>query len=90
MFKGGMGGTGYPLLGGNTFLYSWAPWLQFIAMMVIAVAIVWIAVTLYRHWNHPQPTPRQGATALEILQLRLAKGEIPVEEYTRLKNELQP
>lgn len=89
MFKGGIGGYGYPLTGGNSFLYSWAPWLQFIAMMVIAVAIVWIAVMLYRHWNQPQPAPRKAESALEIIQLRLAKGELTPEEYAKLKNDLQ-
>lgn len=90
MYKGGMTGYGYPMFGGSSFLYSWAPWLQLIAMLAITVAVVWIAVMLYRRWQYPQAVVRKSESPLEIIQLRLAKGEISPEEYTRLKNELQP
>jgi uncharacterized membrane protein len=67
-------------------------------MMLLTIALITIAVIfivrLIRHGSNPHRMPGGYVhpalvpPALEILNQRLAKGEITVEEYKQLKNEI--
>jgi len=69
-----------------------------VLMMLLTIALITIAVIfivrLIRHGNNPHHMPggyvhpAQVPPVLEILNQRLAKGEITVEEYKQLKNEI--
>ncbi|MDI6879718.1 MAG: SHOCT domain-containing protein [Desulfitobacteriaceae bacterium] len=92
----GAGGYGYP--GGYPGTYGpyaqWYPWVHLVGMGIFLLIVVIVAVLAWRKFNHrlqsqPQPVPRSEAhPALEILQMRLAKGEITSEEYQRIKADL--
>lgn len=57
---------------------------------LIIIAIVVIIYLLIRNNSYNRSQSRRASqTPLEILQERLAKGEISKEEYRELKNELE-
>jgi putative membrane protein len=58
--------------------------------LLIIIAIVVIIYLLIRNNSYNRSQSRRASqTPLEILQERLAKGEISKEEYRELKNELE-
>jgi putative membrane protein len=80
---------GYGYGGGN----HWGLWiLMIVAMVIFWGALAWIIVTLVRHRGTPAGSnpaaPGSGSSppssdALRILDERLARGDIDVDEYTR-------
>lgn len=94
----GFGGYpgGYP--GGDFGAYGpyaqWYPWIHLAGMGVFLLVVIIVAVVAWRKFNRrsqAQPQPAQHNEthpALEILQMRLAKGEITSEEYQRIKADL--
>jgi putative membrane protein len=54
--------------------------------LLIIVGVVLVVTSLLRRGE--PPTPAGGESAQDILKRRLAKGEITLEEYERLKKEL--
>jgi len=67
-------GWGLPLLGGLFWL-------------LVIVGIVLVVTSLVRRGE--PTTAGGGESALDILKRRLARGEITLEEYERLKKELE-
>jgi putative membrane protein len=71
----------------------WGLWvLMIVAMVVFWGALAWVIVTLVRHRGGPSSSvpPAPGPTVappgpdpLGILNERLARGDVDVEEYTR-------
>ena len=65
--------NGYPYgFGGVVMVLFW--------VFVVAL-IVWLVLTLARSQGQPGSTSTSTQRALRILQERLARGEIDVEEY---------
>lgn len=71
--------------------------LEFGALSVLAIVVlvlmVWALSRLFRRrssgWGQaPRVGPMQGSSALRILDERLARGEIDVESYRLLREEL--
>ncbi len=56
-------------------------------MVLVWVAVI-VGIAALIKWMVASSTPR-GATPLEILKARYARGEIGKEEYERLRRELQ-
>jgi len=83
---------GYGYGGGG----HWGMWvLVIVAMVVFWGALAWIIVTLVRHRGIPpgshSPAPGPGSSppnsdALRILNERLARGEIDVDEFTQRRS----
>lgn len=94
----GMGGNGYPggFPGSGAYgpYAQWYPWIHLIGMGIFLLIVVIVAVVAWRKFNrHSQGQPQiaplnQTHPALEILQMRLAKGEITSEEYQQIKADL--
>jgi putative membrane protein len=67
-----------------TMMWNWAPWWHWLWMagvwIVVVVVVAWAAVALF-----PRRTDREPRM---ILDDRLARGEIDVDEYRRLRDEL--
>ena len=65
-------------------MWDWNPWWHWLPMMgvwlVFIGAIVWAVVRVF-------PTGRSPG-ARELLDERLARGDIDVEQYRRLRDEL--
>lgn len=57
--------------------------------IAFASMVVLSAVWLYKKVVAEKDTLKKSSAALEILQQRLAKGEISTEEYRVLRQELQ-
>lgn len=89
--RGGMWGGGFPggFYGGygNGSINPWYMWGHFIGMGIMLVAVIILAVILWRRWGR-RPYAAQIDPALDILQIRYAKGEISQEEYQRIKEDL--
>jgi putative membrane protein len=73
----------------------WGLWiLMIVAMLVFFGILAWAVVNIVRH-NHAhgdsgsQPPTGASSDALRILDERLARGDIDVEEYTRRRNLLR-
>ena len=78
MMDGYGSGAGYHILG-------------LIAMMVFFALLVWILFRFVGPKTHSENSAKSSdsSVALEHLDMRLAKGELPVEEYKVLKEHLQ-
>lgn len=72
----------------------WGVWIvMIVAMLVLAAILAWAVVSIVRHRDMhaaagTSPTPG-GIEALRILDERLARGDIDVEEYTRRRDLLR-
>ena len=68
-------------------------WLSMGLGIVIHVAfaamVILSAIWLYKKVMSEQKTVKKSDSALDILQQRLAKGEISTEEYRSLRQELE-
>jgi len=66
-----------PMMGyGTGFCFGWILMLLF--WVFVAAGTVWLVLTLTGSQSRP---PREGDAALRILQERLARGEIDIEEF---------
>jgi putative membrane protein len=66
---------------------GWAGWLVMsIGMVAFWTLVIWSILALVRGTSQPRRTGDERP--LETLQKRLARGEISVEEYERLRNTL--
>lgn len=65
-------------------MWDWAPWWHWLSMAGVWIVgigvIVWAVTVLF-----PSPSPPD---ARRILDQRLARGELDVDEYRRLRDEL--
>lgn len=65
-------------------MWDWAPWWHWLSMAGVWIVgigvIVWAVISLFP--NPSPPDPRR------ILDQRLARGELDVDEYRRLRDEL--
>ena len=83
----------YAMDNGGGWWWWWWWWIVMALMMVVFWGgVIWIGVTLLRRWNdHNQPpgvpTPSTAAasrpSAKEILDVRLARGEIEVDDFRK-------
>lgn len=65
--------------------WSWAGWLGMVVLMVAFWgALGWIVVTAVR-----SSSPSSRESAVEILDRRLAQGELTLDEYRELRRALQ-
>jgi putative membrane protein len=69
---------------------GWGWWvLMSVGMVAFWGLVIWGIVTLVRGGtSNPEPSQNEPERPLEILQRRLARGEIPVEEYEKLQDAL--
>ncbi|MFQ5838615.1 MAG: hypothetical protein ACE5HJ_07510 [Thermoplasmata archaeon] len=74
----GMGWTGYGMMGMG---FGWMGFL----MAIPAIVLVLILLAVLGAFDRTYPS---RSTALETLELRLARGEIDLEEFKRLREEL--
>lgn len=70
-------GGGWPLW---EILLTWA------VMIAILVLIIWGVWTLASRPNRPRPESSQPDEARQILDQRLARGDIDADEYRRLRD----
>ncbi len=87
MMRGGavrglaIGGLGFGILALVLRIVFWA---------IVIGGIVWLVMALARASARPVVTAAAAAeTPLDVLKMRLAKGEITKEQYDQLKNDLQ-
>ncbi len=87
MMRGGavrglaLGGFGLGILGLLLRILFWA---------IIIGGIVWLVSALVRGGTQPVTAAvASRETPLDVLKMRLAKGEITKEQYDQLKNDLQ-
>ena len=65
-----------------------------IFMVILFILAVWIIVRIVERGSHNHPHignlkhSESGPAALEVLDMRLAKGEISADEYLALKKHL--
>ena len=78
-----MGGWGY---GAGGFGSSYG-WLGLLVQALFLLALITLGVYLFRRWSSPSVRPAT-TSALDILQGRFARGEITIDEYNRMKKEL--
>lgn len=76
----------YGMMGGFGF-----GWLFMILLAILFFLIIW---WIFRasHWGHYHPASEKRAVKeepLDILKMRLAKGEITRKEYSELKREIE-
>jgi putative membrane protein len=71
----------------------WGLWIgMIVAMLVILGILAWAVVNIIRHKDHLRNAASQpangtgGSGPLHILDERLARGEIEVDEYTRRRD----
>jgi putative membrane protein len=68
---------------------GWAGWLLMsIGMVAFWALVIWAIVVLVRGTAQPQPPRVDAKRPLDVLQSRLARGEISVDEYERLRDAL--
>lgn len=71
--------------------YGGAGWLGWI-LMGVSMILVWGAIVFLVIWairSFSQPATPRSSTALNVLEERLAKGEISPEEFAQRKQLLQ-
>ena len=79
--SGMMNGSGYAIFG-------------MILMIILFAVLIWVIFRVVDHGSHverhhgPADTSKSSTLALEHLNMRLAKGDISVEEYAILKEHL--
>ncbi|MFO7611332.1 MAG: SHOCT domain-containing protein [Clostridia bacterium] len=63
-------------------------WFIFLIPLILIAVIVWVIVSLAQPSGKPTTTrsPDKISEAIEILNVRLAKGDITEEEYARIKS----
>jgi putative membrane protein len=85
----GMMGPGMmgPGMMGGRWGAGWMPFAGGLFWILIIVGAVLVVTALMRREAQP-PAPGALEPPLDILKRRLAKGEISLEEYERLKQEL--
>lgn len=62
----------------------WGGWFPGIGFLLASAFVAWLAIRLTRK----KPCNTDRVDSLAILKMRLAKGEITLEEYTALKSVL--
>ena len=65
----------------NGYAYGFGGLVMVLFWVFVVALIVWLVLTLARAQNQPGSTGTSTNSALRILQERLARGEIDVEEY---------
>ncbi|MBN2558390.1 MAG: SHOCT domain-containing protein [Clostridia bacterium] len=65
-------------------------WFIFIIPLILIAVIVWAIIRLAQPSARPTAThsPDKISQAVEILNVRLAKGDITEEEYERIKSRI--
>lgn len=92
-YPGGMPGN---YAGGYGPYAQFYPWMHLAGMALFLLVVLVVALVLwrrYKHHLHAQPLPQTATAeatspALEILKMRLVKGEISSEDYQRIKTDL--
>ena len=91
---GGYADYGYSRMMGN---YGWGGILMGCIMMILFIVLIVMVIRMLVRRGHYHGGPYMGYhnnapagsdSALEIVKLRYAKGEITKEEFDRLKNDL--
>jgi len=63
---------------------TWWHWLPMtIVWLIVVGTIVWAAMSVFPAERH------RGSTARTVLDERLARGQLDLEEYPRLRDELE-
>jgi len=78
----GVGPRDHPMMWGGG-------WLGTILMIVLVAAVVLVLLALARRLSGDAAPTAGGEDPLDILKARLARGEIDVDEYERLKRALE-
>ena len=65
----------------NGYGYGFGGVMMVLVWVFVVALIVWLVLTLARSQSQPGSTSSPTNGALRILQERLARGEIDVEEY---------
>lgn len=73
---------GYDMMGGGWFWLIFILWI--IGVFIVIALVVWFIVKLVK--SNSVKSQVDNDKSLTILNERLAKGEITMEEYTKLKN----
>lgn len=73
---------GYDMMGGGWFWLMFILWI--IGVFIVIALVVWFIVKLVK--SNSVKSQVDNDKSLTILNERLAKGEITMEEYTKLKN----
>jgi len=82
MGPGMMGGAGANGMAALTSPWYWVGWVFVLALLVLLIsAVVW----MIRATRRSTPAPE---TALNILQRRLARGEVSPEQFETIKRQL--
>lgn len=68
-------------------MWDWAPWWHWLSMAVLWFAAIAVIASVVG-WSFP-PRATDGE-ARRILDDRLARGDLDVDEYRRLRQELDP
>jgi putative membrane protein len=69
---------------------DWAAMIAWMVFLLIVLAIViWAIGYWLGAWGHNQRSPSGKSSARELLDDRLARGEIDVEEYQRRRSALE-
>lgn len=64
----------------------WFMWLFHIAIIVLSFVVVWWVIKSSNTFGYKVS---EADSAADILKKRLAKGEISLKEYEKLKNEIE-
>lgn len=68
-------------------MWGWAPWWHW-AWMTLGWLVLLAIVLGVTSWLFPKPPHRDRSDVQDVLDLRLARGEIDAHEYRRLREEL--
>ena len=84
-FQGGGFGMMYAYPG----MWLFGPLFMIISLIVLFIFIYWIVSTLESHENsYVNSYDKETGNALDILNLRYAKGEITQEQYIKMKEDI--
>jgi len=84
-FQGGGFGMMYAYPG----MWLFGPLFMIISLIVLFIFIYWIVSTLESHENsYVNSYDKETRDALDILNLRYAKGEITQEQYIKMKEDI--
>jgi len=84
-FQGGGFGMMYAYPG----MWLFGPLFMIISLIVLFIFIYWIVSTLESHENsYINSYDKETRDALDILNLRYAKGEITQEQYIKMKEDI--